>query len=128
MPKPRRDSAGKRPKLPRELFETRTHAWQSLGLGEEIETRGVSKSSLVGLVVAILALIATLVVYSHRRQIARGYGEGFRVGPVIVLVIVGSAAIHWLLRSIQPRLYRRLDPATAGGARLVLPPLALPAG
>src|SRR6201991_2406991 len=125
MPAPKRQRPGKRPKLPRELFETRTHAWQSLGLGEEIETRGaVSSSSLVGLVIAVLALIATLVVYSHRRQIAPGYGEWFRVGTVIVLVIVGSAAIHWLLRVIQPRLYRRLDPATAGTTGFVFRLLA----
>src|ERR1700742_4747768 len=114
----------KRPKLPRELFETRTHAWQSLGLGEEIETKRVSKSTMAGLVVAVLALIATLVVYSHRRQIAPGYGEWFRVGTVIVLVIVGSAAIHWLLRSVQPRLSRRLDPATAGTTGFVFRLLA----
>ncbi len=109
----------KRPILPRELFETRSHAWQSLGLGEEIETPRPSKRSLVGLVVAVLALIGTLIVYSHRRQIAPGYGEWFRVGTVIVLIIVGSAAIHWLSRSLQPRLYRRLDPATAGTAGFV---------
>ncbi|HXF30287.1 MAG TPA: mechanosensitive ion channel family protein [Solirubrobacterales bacterium] len=114
MPAPRR------PRLPRELFETRTHAWTSLGLGEEIETRKVSKRSLVGLVVAVLVLIATLVVYSHRRQIAPGYGEWFRVGTVIVLILVGSAAIHWLSRSLSPRLYRRLDPATAGTTGFVL--------
>ncbi|HTR76040.1 MAG TPA: mechanosensitive ion channel family protein [Solirubrobacterales bacterium] len=118
MPAPRR------PKLPRELFETRTHAWTSLGLGDEIETREVSRRSLFGLVVALLALIATLVVYSHRRQIAPGYGEWFRVGTVIALVIVGSAAIHWLSRSLQPRLYRRLDPATAGTAGFVFRLLA----
>ena len=111
MPAPRR------PRLPRELFETRTHAWTSLGLGEEIETRRVSKRSLVGLVVAVLVLIATLVVYSHRRQIAPGYGEWFRIGTVIVLVLVGSAAVHWFSRSLSPRLYRRLDPATAGTDR-----------
>lgn len=114
----------KRPKLPRELFETRTHAWQSLGLGEEIETKRVSKSALVGVVVAVLALIATLVVYSHRQQIAPGYGEWFRVGTVIVLVIVGSAAISLVSRSLQPRLYRRLDPATAGTAGFVFRLLA----
>jgi len=114
----------KRPKLPRELFETRTHAWQSLGLGEEIEAKKVSKSAMVGVVVAILALIATLVVYSHRRQIAPGYGEWFRVGTVIVLMIVGSAAISLLSRSLQPRLYRRLDPATAGTAGFVFRLLA----
>jgi len=114
----------KRPKLPRELFETRTHAWESLGLGEEIETKRVSKSTLAGVIVAILVLIATLVVYSHRRQIAPGYGEWFRVGTVIVLIIVGSAAISLLSRSLQPRLYRRLDPATAGTAGFVFRLLA----
>jgi small conductance mechanosensitive channel len=116
--------APRRPKLPRELFETRTHAWTSLGLGEELETRSVSKRSLIGLLVAVLALIGTLVVYSHRAQIAPGYGEWFRVGTVIVLVIVGSAAIHWLSRSLQPRLYRRLDPATAGTTGFVFRLLA----
>src|ERR1700759_3763686 len=125
MPTPRRDRPGKRPKLPRELFETRTHAWQSLGLGEEIETKRVSKSTLVGLVVAVLALIATLVVYSHRRQIAPGYGEWFRVGTVIVLVLVGAAAVHWFSRSLSPRLYRRLDPATAGTVGFVFRLLAM---
>ena len=79
---------------------------------------------MVGVVVAILALIATLVVYSHRRQIAPGYGEWFRVGTVIVLMIVGSAAISLLSRSLQPRLYRRLDPATAGTAGFVFRLLA----
>ncbi len=119
MPAPRR------PKLPRELFETRTHAWQSLGLGEEIETRSVSKRSLLGLVVAVLVLIATLVVYSHRRQIAPGYGEWFRIGTVIVLVLVGSAAVHWFSSSLSPRLYRRLDPATAGTVGFVFRLLAM---
>jgi len=119
MPAPKR-----RPKLPRELFETRTHAWQSLGLGEEIESRGMSKRSLVGFVAAVAALIATLIVYSHRRQIAPGYGEWFRVSTVLVLIIVGSAAIHWLSRVLQPRLYRRLDPATAGTTGFVFRLLA----
>jgi small-conductance mechanosensitive channel len=114
MPAPRR------PRIPRELFETRTHAWESLGLGEEIEARGVSKRSIAGLILAVLVLIATLVVYSHRRQIAPGYGEWFRVGTVIVLVIVGTAVIGLLSRSLQPRLYRRLDPATAGTLGFVL--------
>src|SRR6201994_46324 len=114
----------KRPKLPRELFETRTHAWESLGLGEEIETKKVSKRTIAGIFIAILALIATLVVYSHRRQIAPGYGEWFRVGTVIVLVIVGSAGIHWLLRVIPAPLYRRLDPATAGTTGFVFRLLA----
>lgn len=119
MPQPRR------PRLPRELFETRTHAWTSLGLGEEIETRNVSKRSLLGFVIAVLVLVATLVVYSHRRQIAPGYGEWFRVGTVVILVLVGAAAVHWFSRSLSPRLYRRLDPATAGTVGFVFRLLAM---
>jgi small conductance mechanosensitive channel len=37
-----------------------------------------------------------------------------RIATVAILVIVGSAATHWLVRGLSPRLYRRLDPATAG--------------
>src|SRR6201994_5214627 len=118
------NSRPKRPRLPRELFETRTHAWTSLGLGEEIESQKMSKRSLLGFVVALGILIATLVVYSHRRQIAPGYGEWFRIGTVIVLVLVGAAAVHWFSRSLSPRLYRRLDPATAGTVGFVFRLLA----
>ncbi len=119
MPAPRR------PRLPRELFETRTHAWTSLGLGEEIESQRVSKRSLAGFFLAIAILVATLVVYSHRRQIAPGYGEWVRIGTVIVLVLVGAAAVHWFSRSLSPRLYRRLDPATAGTVGFVFRLLAM---
>src|ERR1700712_5883986 len=107
MPTPRRR------KLPRELFETRSHVWQALGLGEELTPR-VSKKAFAGLILALLVLAATLVVYDHRAQIAPGYGKWFRIGTVLVLVIVGSAATHWLARGLSPHLYRRLDPATAG--------------
>ncbi len=107
MPAPRR------PKLPRELFETRSHTWNALGLGDELTPR-FSKKALGGLVLALLVIAGTLVVYSKRASIAPGYGEWFRIGTVIVLVLVGSAATHWLSKGLAPRMYRRLDPATAG--------------
>ncbi|MGV1050060.1 MAG: mechanosensitive ion channel domain-containing protein [Solirubrobacterales bacterium] len=106
MPTPRR-------RLPRELFETRSHVWQALGLGEELAPK-VSKKAFGGLLAALLVIAGTLVVYDHRAQIAPGYGDWFRIGTVVVLVIVGSAATHWLTRALSPHLYRRLDPATAG--------------
>jgi small conductance mechanosensitive channel len=109
----------RRPKLPRELFETRSHAWESLGLGEELAPR-FSKKALGGLLAALIVLAATLVVYYERSSLAPGYGQWIRVGTVIVLVIVGSIATHWLARGLSPRLYRRLDPATAGTAGFVI--------
>src|SRR5690348_4807478 len=117
MPTPRR-------RLPRELFETRSHTWHSLGLGDQLAPQRFSKKALVELLIALLVLAGTLVVYFKRREIAPGYGPWIRVGTVIVLVIVGTAATHWLSRSLSPRLYRRLDPATAGSAGFLVRLLA----
>ncbi len=100
-------------KLPREIFETRTHAWHSLGLGEELVPRA-TRRGLGGLLVAALMLAATLFVYYNRRELVPGYGNWVRIGTVAVLVLVGSAGTHWLNQALSPRLYRRLDPATAG--------------
>lgn len=118
MPAPRR------PKLPRELFETRSHTWQALGLGDELTPR-FSKKALGGLVLALLTIAATLVVYSQRAKIAPGYGEWFRIGTVVILVLVGSAATHWLSKGLAPRMYRRLDPATAGTVGFIVRLLAM---
>ena len=109
----------RRPRLPKELFETRSHAWQSLGLGEELTPR-FSKRRLSGLLLALVLLAGTLVLYYHRRDIAPGYGQWVRAGTVVILIVVGSLATHWLSSGLTPRLYRRLDPATAGTAGFVI--------
>jgi small-conductance mechanosensitive channel len=116
----------RRPRLPRELFETRSHAWHSLGLGDELAPR-FSKRQFGGLLLALLVIGGTLFVYGHRHQIAPGYGQWVRLGTVIVLIVVGSAAVHWLVRGLSPRLYRRLDPATAGTTGFVVRLLAMTA-
>jgi small conductance mechanosensitive channel len=109
--------------MPRELFETRSHAWTSIGLGDELAPK-FSRRAFGGLLFAILVLAGTLFVYYNRAKIAPGYGQWVRAGTVVVLVIVGSAAIHWLGRGLSPRLYRRLDPATAGTAGFIIRLLA----
>jgi small conductance mechanosensitive channel len=114
----------RRPRLPKELFETRSHAWHSLGLGDELAPR-FSKRQFGGLLLALLVIAGTLVVYSHRQEIAPGYGRWIRAGTVLILVVVGSAAVHWLVRGLSPRLYRRLDPATAGTTGFVIRLLAM---
>jgi small conductance mechanosensitive channel len=107
MPQPRR------PKIPRELFETRSHAWHSLGLGDDLAPR-MSRRALGGLLVALVVLAGTLVVYYDRHRLLPGYGPWVRMATVAILIVVGSAATHWLVRGLSPPLYRRLDPATAG--------------
>jgi len=117
MPAPRR------PRLPRELFETRSHAWHSLGLGDELAPK-FSKRQFGGLLLALLVIAGTLFVYYQRKEIAPGYGQWIRIGTAVILVTVGSAAAHWLVRGLSPRLYRRLDPATAGTTGFVVRLLA----
>ncbi len=106
MPAPRR-------RLPRELFETRTHSWQEAGLSHELETRSQGRA-LGWLLAALVAIAATLVVYYRRGDLFPGYGSWVRAATVVILVIVGSAGSHWLVRWVSPRLFRRVDPATAG--------------
>lgn len=122
MPKPpprRRRPAPSRPRLPRELFETRSHTWHSLGLGEELAPK-FSRRALIGLAIALAVIASTLVVYYNRDHVAPGYESWVRAATVAILIVVGSAATHWLVRGISPRLNRRLDPATAGTAGFLI--------
>jgi small conductance mechanosensitive channel len=106
MPAPRR-------RLNRELFETRSHSWQEVGLGHELESPSPGRA-LGGLLAALTILAAVLVVYYRRHELLPGYGSWVRAATVVILIIVGSAASHWLVRWVSPRLFRRVDPATAG--------------
>ena len=106
MPAPRR-------RLSRELFETRTHSWQEAGLGHELESKPPGKA-LGALLVTLTVLAAVLVVYYRRHELLPGYGPWVRAATVAILIIVGSAGSHWLVRWLSPRLFRRVDPATAG--------------
>lgn len=106
MPAPRR-------RMPRELFETRSHTWHAVGLGEELESSS-PRRALGGLLVALVVIAATMVVYYQRHEWLPGYRTWVKAGTAVILVIVGSVAVHWLVRVVSPRLFRRLDPATAG--------------
>jgi len=99
--------------MPRDLFETRSHSWQEVGLGHELEPQSPGRA-LGGLLVALSVIAAVLVVYYRRHELLPGYGSWVRAATVVILVIVGSAGSHWLVRWISPRLFRRVDPATAG--------------
>jgi small conductance mechanosensitive channel len=106
------------------MFETRSHAWNSVGLGEEIEPRE-AKRAQGWLALALLLIAAVLVTYEHRGQLLPGYGTATRFATVILLVIAGSAATHWLGRGVAPAFYRRLDPATAGTMGFLIRLLAM---
>jgi small-conductance mechanosensitive channel len=95
-----------------DMFETRTDAWQSAGLGEELESG--ARPSNRGLIAALAIIAAVLFVYARRSELAPGYETWIQISTVVVLVVAGSAAATWLGSLLSPTFYRRLDPAVAG--------------
>jgi small-conductance mechanosensitive channel len=79
-----------------------------------------SKRAAGGFLLALLLIAGVLVVYAHRAQLLPGYGTPVRIATVVILVIVGSAATHWVGSGIAPAFYRRMDPATAGTIGFVI--------
>jgi small conductance mechanosensitive channel len=126
-------------KTPPKMFETRSQAWQEVGLLRQINPRLVKRARLealllvplfVGVVVLYdnrLSLFGTTTLIRHAHEsigtaVKRGeYStslEGLetpvQVATVIVLMILGWAIARDVGRGMGPALFRRMEPATAG--------------
>ncbi len=112
------------------MFETRSHAWQEVGLLRQINPQVVKRARLEALVLVPL-FIGVVLVYDNRVSLfgsltPRHHGHPGRlvlepaietpvqVATVIALMILGWAIARDVGRSLGPSLFRRLDPATAG--------------
>ncbi len=117
------------------MFETRSHAWQEVGLLRQISPRVVKRARLEALVLVPL-FVGVVIVYDNRvslfgRERAATFVHGKLVEPahkvleagvetplrivtVLALVILGWAIARDVGRGLGPPLFRRLDPATAG--------------
>jgi small conductance mechanosensitive channel len=115
------------------MFETRSHAWQEVGLLRQISPRVVKRARLEALVLVPL-FIGVVVFYDNRVSLlgatgrhghaAKGLEPALEtpvtVVTVIVLVILGWAIARDFGRGLGPALFRRLDPATAGTVGFVI--------
>jgi len=124
------------PRTPPKMFETRSHAWQEVGLARQINTRVVKRARLevlllvplfVGVVVLYehrVGLLGSTVAASHRepghilvpkhKVLESALEAPITVATVLALMILGWAIARDLGRGLGPPLFRRLDPATAG--------------
>jgi small conductance mechanosensitive channel len=117
------------PRTPPKMFETRSQAWQEVGLLRQISPRVVRRARLEALV--LLPLFVGIVLLYDSRVSLLGtssetrHGHGHKVlepaletpvtvVTVIVLVILGWTIARDVGRGLGPPLFRRLDPATAG--------------
>jgi small conductance mechanosensitive channel len=118
------------------MFETRSQAWQEVGLLRQISPQVVKRARLEALVLVPL-FAAVVVLYDNRVSLlgmtkyrtpathshaARGAYKVLepaletpvRIVTVLALVILGWAIARDIGRGLGPPLFRRLDPATAG--------------
>jgi small conductance mechanosensitive channel len=121
------------PRTPPKMFETRSQAWQEVGLLRQISPRVVKRARLEALVL-MPAFVAVVVLYDNRvsllgRHVAATHGAhpiaahmvleepleaAVRVVTVLALMILGWAIARDVGRGLGPPLFRRLEPATAG--------------
>jgi small conductance mechanosensitive channel len=121
------------PKTPQRMFETRSQAWQEVGLLREVSPRVVKRARLEALVLVPL-FVAVVVLYDNRLSLlgipgphgttAKSLEEPLealvRVLTVLALMILGWAIARDVGRGLGPPLFRRLDPATAGTVGFVI--------
>jgi small conductance mechanosensitive channel len=121
------------PRTPPKMFETRSQAWQEVGLLRQISPRVVKRARLEALVLLPL-FVGVVLVYDNRvsllgttvaatrgphghpayKTLEAAVEAPVRVVTVIALVVLGWAIARDIGRGLGPPLFRRLDPATAG--------------
>jgi small-conductance mechanosensitive channel len=115
MPTPPR----KRKDLYRErMFETRSEAWEKVGLAINVNQRAIRKAQSEAAVLLPL-IIGVLVLFDHRvaligQKTEPGWDTAIRIATVVALLALGWAVARDIGRAAAPTFFRRMDPATAG--------------
>jgi small conductance mechanosensitive channel len=96
------------------MFETRTEAWERVGLAVTVTQRAARRARREAAIL-IPILIGILVAYSLRKQLfGARYDTPVRIGTVIGLMILGWTLARDVGRAAAPTFFRRMDPSTAG--------------
>jgi small conductance mechanosensitive channel len=100
------------------MFETRSEAWEKVGLSVDVSDRVVRRARREAAVIVAL-LIAVLVVYSARvdilgKETLKTLQTPIQIVTVILLIALGWALARDIGKAAGPTFMRRMDPATAG--------------
>jgi small-conductance mechanosensitive channel len=113
-----RQSKSRRDLYLERMFETRSEAWERVGLSVDVSDRVVRRARREAAVIVTL-LIAVLVGYAYRGDILskstlKDLQTPIQIGTVIILVALGWALARDIGKAAGPTFMRRMDPATAG--------------
>jgi small conductance mechanosensitive channel len=106
------------------MFETRSEAWERVGLDLTVNERAVRRARIeISLLVPLL--IAVLVIYHYRsdilgRHTAYEYRHWIQWGTVAILLVIGWALARDVGRAAGPTMFRRMDPSTAGTVGFII--------
>jgi small conductance mechanosensitive channel len=96
------------------MLQTRTHAWEEVGLSRQLGRNAARRARREALVLLPL-LAAVLVAYSYRDGL---FGSELdtvvRILTSVALIALGWAFARDVGRAVGPDLMRRMDPSTAG--------------
>jgi small conductance mechanosensitive channel len=100
------------------MFDTRSEAWERVGLAVDVSQRAIRRAQREALVLVPL-LIGVLVVWDHRKQWlsvtdSSQWHTPLQIATVMALVALGWAFSRDVGKAAAPTFFRRMDPATAG--------------
>ncbi len=96
------------------MLQTRSHAWEEVGLARQLGSRAARRARRQALVLLPL-LAGVLVVYAHRDQLfGAALDTPVRILTAVVLVILGWTFARDVGAAVGPDLFRRMAPSTAG--------------
>jgi small-conductance mechanosensitive channel len=100
------------------MFETRSEAWERVGLAVNVSQRALRRAQREAIILLPL-LIGVLIVYAYRKDLFgitanSPWDTPVRIGTVVVLLALGWAIARDIGRAAAPTFFRRMDPGTAG--------------
>ena len=112
------------------MFETRSDAWEAVGLALEVNQKSVRRAQRQAAVIVPL-IIAVLVVYGERHRVLgethhpRGWTTSpwdtpIQIAAVIIFFALGLALTRQAGRALGPALMKRMEPGVAGTVGFLL--------
>jgi small conductance mechanosensitive channel len=106
------------------MFETRSEAWQRVGLAINVSQQSVSRARRRAAVLLPL-FVAVVVLHDHQgwvlsAQARHDYHTPITVATVLALLALGWAVARDVGRAAAPTFFRRMDPSTAGTVGFVI--------
>jgi small-conductance mechanosensitive channel len=108
------------------MFETRSEAWEKVGLAIDSSQRAIRKAQRRALVLVPL-FVAVIVLhdnYQHWFHVSNKTENSVHalvtVGTVLAVLAIGWAVARDIGKAAAPTFFRRMDPATAGTVGFII--------